>query len=359
MIRHSGIGVRIEFLLKNILQKKDSSMKFYLFGKPEYLKEFCIFSNTETVPYDAGIYSIREFFGHPLMKEMDLLDIPHFNVPIPYLSKSVVTVHDLTPYVMKEFFPSRLKRAYLNLIFRLIKKALTVVTVSENTKQDLIREFGYSPNSVRVNYNAVDTDVFRKCSEKEIEIFRKKHSLPESYYLTVGIGKEHKNFRFLLSCLLDLWNERKIKSPLVLAGTGGKLPEYILELAEKAGEKLIVFPRIAYEELPLLYSAADIMIFPSLYEGFGFPAAEAQAAGCPVLSSNASVMPEILSDSAEYFDPRNSDSFKGSLIELEKSPGRITLLREKGFENIKRFDWKKSAEEILNLYRELHRQKSH
>lgn len=353
MIRHSGIGVRIEFILKHILENKYDFMKFYLFGNPDYLNQFKKIPKTEIIPYNAGIYSIRELFGHPLMKEMDILDIPHFNIPIPYIGKSIVTVHDLTPYVMKEFFPSRLKRAYMNLIFRLIKKSAAVLTVSENTKTDLIREFKYSPDSVRVNYNAVDTDIFRKHSDEETENFRKKYSLPKKFYLTVGIGKEHKNFKFLLGCLLELWKEQKVSAPLVLAGTGGKLPEYIQELASSASEKLIVFPRIPYEELPLLYSSADLMIFPSLYEGFGFPAVEAQAAGCPVLSSNASVMPEILSDSAAYFDPKDSESFFSSLLKLEKSPERKKLLKLEGFENIKRFDWKRSAQEILNIYKEL------
>lgn len=353
MIRHSGIGVRIEFLLKHMLKEKDSFMKFYLFGSPEYLEQFRQFPETEIIPYDAGIYSIRELFGHPMMKQMDLLDIPHFNIAIPYLKKSIVTVHDLTPYIMKEFFPSRLKRAYLNLIFRLIKKSASVVAVSENTRQDLIREFEYSPNAVRVNYNAVDADVFRVHTDEETENFRKKNSLPDKFYLTVGIGKEHKNFKFLLSCLLELWTEKKEAPPLVLAGTGGKLPDYIQELAHSAGGKLIVFPRIKYEELPLLYSAADLMIFPSLYEGFGFPAVEAQAAGCIVLSSNASVMPEILSDSAVYFNPKDRFSFIHSLNEIEKNPEQKKILKQRGFENIKRFDWKKSAREILSLYKEV------
>ncbi|HNI99932.1 MAG TPA: glycosyltransferase family 1 protein, partial [Leptospiraceae bacterium] len=308
----------------------------------------------EIIPYDAGIYSIRELFGHPMMKKMDLLDIPHFNIAVPYLKKSIVTVHDLTPYIMKEFFPSRLKRSYLNLIFRLIKKSASVIAVSENTRQDLIREFKYNPNAVRVNYNAVDADVFRVHTKEETEFFRKKYSLPDKFYLTVGIGKEHKNFKFLLSCLLELWKEKREAPPLVLAGTGGKLPDYLQELALSADDgKLILFPRIKYEELPFLYSAADLMIFPSLYEGFGFPAVEAQASGCTVLSSNASVMPEILSDSAVYFDPKDRSSFLHSLNEIENNPEQKKILKERGFENIKRFDWKKSAREILSLYKEI------
>ena len=95
------------------------------------------------------------------------------------------------------------------------------------------------------------------------------------------------------------------------------------------------------------------MIFPSLYEGFGFPAVEAQASGCTVLSSNASVMPEILSDSAVYFDPKDRSSFLHSLNEIENNPEQKKILKERGFENIKRFDWKKSAREILSLYKEI------
>ena len=351
MIDHSGIGVRIQNILKYLPKQND--FEFVLFGDKSKLKKYPFTSNYSIVDYNASIYSISELLGHPKMKDMSLLDIPHFNIPIKYFNNCVVTVHDLTPYVMREYFPQISKRVYLQVIFRLLKRVKKIITVSEYTKQDLLKEFRYNPEKIKVIYNGLNSEIFYPHSKEEVNEFKKKYSLPEEFFLVVGIGKKHKNFGFIIRIMNKLWQNNEFQTPLVIAGTGGKLPEFLNEVASQAGPRLILVPPLEYEELPLLYQSSKALIFPSLYEGFGFPLIEAQAVGCPVISSNTTVMPEILQNSALLFDPRKQESFLLALnLFLSPNTPQKSLI-EAGFQNAKRFRWENSVQEILNVYKSI------
>jgi glycosyltransferase involved in cell wall biosynthesis len=348
MIKHSGIGVRLYHIL-NELSKIDNKPEIFLFGNPSILAEYKSLANFQVIPYHAAIYSIKELFGHPDMKFMDLLDIPHFNFPINYINKCIVTIHDLTPYVMREFFPSRVKRVYLQLIFRLLRFTKRIITVSEYTAQDLEKFFSYPFENSTVIYNAVDHEIFNPKKSSEIFNFKLKYKLPENYFLCVGIGKGHKNFNFIIQSLRDKLLMNEIQTPLVIAGTGGYLPDYIANLTVGIEKFIICLPKIDYSELPLLYAGAKCLLYPSLYEGFGLPLLEAQASNCPVISSNASVMPEILKESALYFDPRKSNELIDSILNLEIKS--IDLIN-KGRKNAERFNWNQSTLKLLNVYQE-------
>ncbi len=346
MIKHSGIGVRLYHILSN-LSKLENTPEIFLFGNPSLLAEFKSLSKFHIIPYHAEIYSIQELLGHPDMKSMDLLDIPHFNFPIKYINKCIVTIHDLTPYVMRDFFSSRIKRIYLQIIFRLLRFTKKIITVSEYTSNDLEKYFGYSHLNSIVIYNAVDHAIFHTKTKSEISNFKIKLNLPENYFLCVGIGKGHKNFNFLIQSLRDKFLNNEIQTPLVIAGTGGILPDFLSNLILGIEKFIICLPKIDYSELPLLYAGAKCLLYPSLYEGFGLPLLEAQASDCPVLSSNASVMPEILRDSALFFDPQKPSELIESILNLESKS--IELI-DKGRENAERFNWNKSALQLLEVY---------
>lgn len=352
MIEHSGIGVRILNLVQYLAKENLSGLEIYLFGNREVLNKYGLEKSFSIIEYNTPVYSIKEFLGHPKMKEMDILDIPHFNIPIRYLNKCVVTIHDIIPYKMKEFFPSKAKQIYIRLIFSLIRKySKKVISVSECTKKDLVEEFHFSPEQIHNIYNGLNQDLFLARKEKEITLFKTQYELTKDYLLTVGIGKGHKNLQFVIRSLTPLWIEGNLDLPLILAGTGGKIPEHLLEIVKPIEKFIIPFPKLAYEELPLLYQGAKMLIFPSLYEGFGFPLLEAQGVGCPVFSSNASVMPEILGNSAFLFDPVNEKKFQEELRLLLLNPSLLKSKRQLGYENVKRFSWKKAAEETVYVYK--------
>ncbi|MGJ4787578.1 glycosyltransferase family 4 protein [Leptospira koniambonensis] len=358
MIAHSGIGSRIKGLLHwlgDIASKK--GIQIVLLGNPTLIKKNLspkVLANYEILEYNAGIYSIKEWFGIPEMKDFDLLDIPHFNAPLKFLDRCVVTIHDIIPFRMKQFHSSFLKQAYMKFVFLLIrKKAKKIITVSDFTVKDIIEVFSFSKSQIRTIYNGLDSKIFSPKSDLEKKKFLKQYGLKPGYLLSVGIGKEHKNLGFVLNSLKKLWSEKKIKADWVIAGSGGKLPDYLAEEAKGWEDRIKLVPYLSEQELATLYSAAGLLVYPSLYEGFGFPPVEAQSCGCPVYSSNSSVLPEILEDTAFFFDPTDSHSFETGLMKLLDSPKLLSSKTKVGLKNSKRFDWKKSATEVVEEYLQL------
>ncbi len=353
MIENSGIGIRIQHILK-YWPIPSSFASLTIFGNPNTIKKYETPSHAKVVSYTAPIYSLQEMIGHPDMKKMDLIDVPHFNVPLPYLRKSIVTIHDLIPYHFKSAHSSIIKRIYLNLIFRLICWfAKKIITVSEFTKQDLVTSFGVKREKVTVIYNGIDDGAFKKQQKKDIDRFRKELQLPKEYLFTVGIGKAHKNFSFLLSSLAGIWSDKKLNLPLVIGGIGKEIPSELLEFQSRFPNKIFFLPHLPYAKLPFAYAGAKIFLYASLYEGFGFPILEAQASETPVLSSKATVMPEILESSAEFFDPTNVLDFQNRLLLLLNNTTQQKKLVQKGNKNHKRFLWTSAIQNLDTFYRKM------
>ncbi|TGK61969.1 glycosyltransferase family 1 protein [Leptospira wolffii] len=355
MIAHSGIGSRIKGILGELAgPASKKGIRITLLGNEKVLKgnlSSKILKEYEYLPYDAGIYSIRELIGIPEMKSFDLLDIPHFNVPLRYLDRSIVTIHDIIPFRMRQFHSSFLKQTYLGFILaRIRKKARSVITVSDFTAKDLNEVFSFPFEKMNTIYNGIDSQVFRPRTSSEVKKLEKKYSIPSGYMLSVGIGKEHKNLGFVLESFAKLWSEGKLNKTWVIAGASGKLPDYLKEKARGWEDKIKVLPHLTIDELAVLYSGAGMLVYPSLYEGFGFPPVEAEACACPVLSSDTSVLPEILGDSAFYFNPYDHASFEKELMGLHSSPKRMGSKKNLGLKNAKRFNWKKSADRIVEEY---------
>lgn len=370
MIAHSGIGVRIQNILK--YWKSMDHTEVYLFGNSKILNNHSLPDIQDIIEYNDPIYSIRELAGHPKMKDMDLIDIPHFNVSLNHLSKSVVTIHDLIPWVMKEFHSSVIKRTYLRFTLKpIFKRARRVIAVSHYTSEDIIREFGKPINGMDVIYNGIDHQLYKMQPKNKLDEFRKKYKLPGRYFLTVGIGKGHKNQEFLIRTLATDWEKLRVQSietntnrktnrlpeelpPLLVAGTAGKVPDYLKDLYNIWKGKIYILPRIPDEEMPTLYQSALALLYPSLYEGFGFPVLEASAVGCPVISSNASVLPEILGDTGIYFDPRSeSDLLEKIRFFLNRKKEDLEELQNNSIKRAQEFQWESSVEKLQKVYQDL------
>ncbi|TGK82635.1 glycosyltransferase family 1 protein [Leptospira noumeaensis] len=353
MIENSGIGIRIQHILK-FWPIPSKIADLYIFGDPSVLKKYDLPKHAEIIEYKTNIYSLKEFLGHSRMAEMDLLDIPHFNIPFPYIRKCIVTIHDLIPYHFKAAHSSLVKRVYMQIVFRWIKWfARKIITVSQYTKDDLIKSFGYKDGSISVVYNGIDLSNFTKHSLAQVNSFVKEQKLPKEYLFTVGIGKAHKNFPFLLKNLERMWKEGSLTLPLVVGGISKEIPIEFLKFQKQNSNRIYFLNHVLYDRLPLAYQGAKVFVYPSLFEGFGFPVLEAQAVGTTVLSSNASVLPEVLHDSASFFDPNDGADFQTKLLMILRNPKQQTSYQKKGLENAKRFLWRDVLKPYLKVYQSL------
>lgn len=337
MIKMSGIGTYIQNLMKN-------GCYDIALGKENEIKT--IKQDIETIEFDSSIYGIKEQLKFPYkeLKKMkpDVLHVPHYNVPIFYRGKMVVTIHDLTHLVLPEFLPNKFAYIYAKfMIWIAIKKSSQILTVSENTKNDLIRMFKVKPEKITVTYNGVGEE-FKKKEKQEVEYLYKKFNIPENKKIIMYVGnlKPHKN----LERLLEAYSKIKDIDDTRLLLVGKAFSNYNgLEEKEKTlniKNKVIHTGIVSQEELVDLYNLADLFIFPSLYEGFGIPILEALACETPVISSNTSSMPEVGGDVVTYINPLDIEEITKA-IETELSKGKKINANAKKW--IEQFDWKKIA----------------
>jgi len=222
------------------------------------------------------------------------------------------------------------------------KNSLSFLTVSEFSKNEISNFYNVNLNDIHVLYNGVNSNFKENISENSSLSKNKK-----PFALAVSSPSYHKNF----SSLIEAFN--KIDNPIELKIIGSSTNVFKDLENNKDNPKIKFLGRISDEELIELYQTAEFFIFPSLYEGFGIPPLEAQACGCPVISSNAASLPEVLGDSAFYFDPKNSNSIKDAIWKVLNDSSLRENLKNKGLDNVKRYSWRTSALELDSLLKKL------
>ncbi len=285
-----------------------------------------------------------------LRERVELLHSLAFVGPLISPCPFVVTVYDLSFLLFPESFRPW-NRLYLSLFTRLsVRKALRVIAISENTRRDLVRILGVEEGKVRVTYCGCDGSM-RPLPRREVEEFRRKKGLPERFILFLGTIEPRKN----LVRLLEAYRKLRGKGvKLVLAGGLGWGYEPVLRAIEELGlEGDVLLPGfIPQEEKVYWYNAAEIFVYPSLYEGFGLPPLEAMACGTPVVASSAASLPEVVGDGGILVDPADPEALAGAISALLDSPEERERLREKGLRRAGKFSWEQTARETVSIYRE-------
>ena len=354
----SGIGTYIQRLTDELF-KLDKENEYILFMRQEEFDKFTPPSERVTkVLADFPHYSYSEQVKFPflLMKhKIDLIHYPHFNSPILYWKRSICTIHDTTPFR----FPGHKARsgwrklAY-QIVFRFtMLKAKAVLTVSANTKRDIVSDFGVNADKVKVTHLGVDERFHEVAKSAIINKVTEKYGIKKPYLLNIGVWRSHKNVEGLVKAFNLLKNKHKIPHQLVLGGREDLHYTNVRNEIESSPfkEDIITPGFIADEDLPALYAGADAFVLPSFIEGFGLICIEAQSQNCPVVSTDTSSLPEILNDSALLFDPNNTEEIANKINLVISNQEIKTKLINAGQQNIKRFSWQKCAEETLNTYK--------
>jgi len=350
MITHPGIGRYIECLLPELVKQAPDD-KFVVFGDPEKFDKISRTGNVQVSGWDVPIYSVWEqLLPFHSFTDIDLLHVPHFNIPLLFRKKMVVTIHDLIYLLLPEAVSSPLAKHYASFMIKsALKKADRVITVSNHTREDLLNVFGeqYS-GKIEVIHEASGKNFRRVKDKARIADVRCRYRLSEHIILYVGSVKPHKNIPTLLEVFsrLKTWG---VPHQLVICGRWDKKEEH---LKDKMSDRHIRYlGEIPVEDLVVLYSIADVLVHLSLYEGFGLTVLEAMQCGVPVVVSDSSSLPEVAGAAAFVVSPHNveqiADTVYNVLVNRQLRAGMV----ETGLEHVKRFSWSETARRTLKTYR--------
>ena len=271
--------------------------------------------------------------------------------PLAAPTRHVVTVHDLSFLKLPTAHPWR-RRWYLSLATWLsVRRARAVLADSQATKADLIARLGVNASKVTVVYPGADPE-FHPRPDGEVARFRATHRLERPFVLFVGTIEPRKNVDVVVRAFARLRREAAFNGELVIAGGDGwggvRLDEEIAEGGFGADIRRLGY--VKQEALPFWYTAADLVVYPSSYEGFGIPVLEAMASGTPVVTSNQSCLPEVVGEAGATVDPRNDEQLAASMAQVLASPERRVHMRAQGLERARRFQWTTAAQRCLSVY---------
>ena len=314
--------------------------------------------NFEVVEEDSPGYSLGELtrFAFRLYRDrLDLFHATHYVLP-PLRSRAVVTIHDIIHLLYPQFLPNRAALVYARvMIRRALRRADRIITVSYNSKRDLVDYFGIVPSQVDVIYNGVSPEFRPDVPEAERERVARTYGLRRPYLLFLGGEKPHKNVQNVVRAFGEARRMRPdLPHVLVLAGPMPKNPariDALISALDLSGA--IARPgRIEDDDLPGLFAGADALLYPTLYEGFGLPVVEAMACGTPVLTSSTSALQEIAGGYAYLVDPLDVDAIARGILLLSTDAKVRADFVELGRKRALDFSWDKAAERTLEVYAE-------
>lgn len=271
-------------------------------------------------------------------------------------AKSVIVIHDIAFQDPKysHSVEAKNRRFLVKFVPYSIKKADHVIAVSKFSKQQIIEAYGTNPDKISVVNPGIDLAEYYPRPKSEIDSMRKKFHLPPQYLLFLSTLEPRKNITGLLDAYAALPKDVQRKYPLVLVGGKGWNDGEINERLERYEKLPIIRPGyVPYEYLPALYSGARAFVFPSYYEGFGIACLDAMACGTPVITSNATSLPEVTGRAAILIDPHNTKQITDSIIKITSDDKLHAELSQKGLERAKLFGWEKSAKKALDIFESL------
>ena len=286
------------------------------------------------------------------MPRGDVFHATEHLLPPMRAQKSVFTIHDL----IFRFFPEYhlpLNRWYLSLMLpRFMRQADAIIAVSENTRRDVSKLMGILPEKITVIYEGVHPRFHPIHDADERARIREKYHLPSRFILYLSTIEPRKNVLGLIDAFQSLLARDPSIPNLAIAGRKGWLYQPVFERVHNLGlESRVHFTDwIDEADAPALLSAAEIFVYPSLYEGFGLPPLEAMACGTPVICSNAASLPEVVGDAALLVNPKSVEEISAAMARVLSNTSLRSALSAKGIARAAQFTWERAAKETLAVY---------
>lgn len=304
-----------------------------------------------------------EQFGQPgalRRVQANLVHAPVYVGPLAAPCPVVVTIHDLSHFLYPELFPLA-KRLYLQVMTRATaRRAAAVICDSASTRRDVLRVLRIPAERVHTVLIGVDAEM-RPLEPQRVVQFRTERRLPERMILSVSTLEPRKNIPTLLKAYALLLGSGKEVPQLVIGGGKGWYYQAIEEQVKRLGlsDKVTFTGFIPQQELPLWYNAAEIFVYPSLFEGFGMPPLEAMACGVPVITSGRSSLPEVVGDGGIMTDTSQPETLARAMQQLLDSRELRDQLSLRGRARSRLFSWEKTARETSAIYHAILRKDEH
>ncbi len=350
-----GIGRYVSNLAEALVPALAADERLTVVALTDYPLRLPARPAVQTLSLDVSPFSLRQQWVMPRRLrelEADLYHSPYYLMPFRLPISGIVTIHDLIPMIFPEHSSLRARRLFHYMIALALRASAQTIAVSDATRKDFLTHFPVSGERVSVIPEAADPN-FTLPPEASVHDVRQRYHLWEPFVLYLGSNKPHKN----LVRLVEAWAQVAPVFPetkLVIAGSWipthpePRLRAEELGLTDRAIRWLGPLPE---QDLPALYRAAQLFVFPSRYEGFGLPVIEAMACGAPVACSNVSSMPEVAGDSALLFDPESAASMAETITRALEDEGLREELRQMSLARAATFSWQRTAQETLDLYR--------
>lgn len=359
-VKKVGAGVYIIQLLRAIANI-DKHNSYYIFAPSFVIEELGIQQrNFHFVRVDLASRIARMFWEQTILPlriiqlDIDILHSPHYTSPVFKKCKSVVTFHDMTFYLMPEMHEKSKRAFFKSMIKYSSLSADKLISVSQNTSSDMIKILDMDLNKICTILSAANPS-YQIQDPFHVGMICSKYNLEQKKYLLfVGAIEPRKNIPLLIEAYSKLAGEFP-SIPLVIIGRKGWMYESIFELVEslKIGDKVKFLGYVEEEDLITLYNGAKVFIYPSTYEGFGFPILEAMQCGTPVITSNTSSLAELAGDAALLIDPTNVGDLLDSMKKILKDENLAQELSRKGLANSALFTWDRTAANTLSVYHSL------
>jgi glycosyltransferase involved in cell wall biosynthesis len=321
-----GVATYTQNLAENLSKLSDLEMVYFYSSLRKPYKGKLKHVKTFRLPPTLFEVLFNRIRNTPIEKFIGNIDIFHSSdwIQPPSKAKKVTTVHDLVALKYPEWSHPKIAAVHKRRLHLVEEEVDMVIAVSESTKNDLLEVSKIPKEKITVIYEAVD-ERFKPKSKKELDEFKQKYDLPDQFVLAIGGVGERRNLKRVKEATKD-YN-------LIITGE--------------------TIPSLTPEEMPLLYGAATILLYPSFYEGFGLPVLEAMSCGIPVITSNISSLPEVGGNAALYVDPQSIVDIAGTLKDVWDDKDLKNELIKKGFDQVKKFSWERAAKETAAIYAKL------
>lgn len=369
-----GVGYFTSHLFKTLLSNPHPDFQFNLltFPNSSLATKFQIGPDDKFKSVPAlywpkkGLRRLDPFFSlfwNNALRQIkpDLIHIP-FLFEIYYLSipkdiKSVVTLYDIIPLRFpNQYFQNEKAEDWYKQRLEQVKRASKIITISKSSKADIEKMLKIPSEQITVVYGGVDKR-FRKVEKAKAAKILTQYNIHSPYILTVSTHSFHKNTSRIFEAFKEYINSTK-NFDLTLVVVCKLIPkeerDWKEELKNLRLEKRVILTNfVTDEDLPAIYSGAEVFLFPSLYEGLGLPILEAMACGTAVITSNVSSMPEVGGDAPLYVDPQSVKSISNSISKALNDSSLKQQMIKKGFNQVKKFSWEKAASQTLQIYKEV------